>query len=98
MEAQQAQALDALQKLSQLEQAMEPAQSIGNSDGQVPEVVVGQSEVCKLADILYFHSRPLTCVLSRASTIGTSVIRKACKIDSKSSLKDPMLNHGGELR
>jgi hypothetical protein len=46
MMAQQAQALDALQKIAQLKQGMEPHQPNGNSEGSMPDLVVGQTEVC----------------------------------------------------
>jgi hypothetical protein len=44
--AQQAQALDALQKVAQLEQSMAPHRPNGNSEGSMPDLVVSQTEVC----------------------------------------------------
>jgi hypothetical protein len=46
MTAQQAQALDALQKVAQLEKAMDPTHTNGNSEGSMPDLVVAQTEVC----------------------------------------------------
>jgi hypothetical protein len=46
MMAQQAQALDAIQKIAQLKQGMDPQQPNGNSEGSMPDLVVGQTEVC----------------------------------------------------
>ena len=46
MMAQQAQALDALQKVHQLEQAMEPDHLNGESQNSAPELAVGHTEVC----------------------------------------------------
>jgi hypothetical protein len=44
--AQQAQALDALKKVHQLEQAMEPDHPNGNTQTSMPELTVGHTEVC----------------------------------------------------
>jgi hypothetical protein len=46
MMAQQAQALDALQKVHQLEQAMEPDHPNGDIQKSMPELAVGHTEVC----------------------------------------------------
>lgn len=46
MMAQQAQALDALQKVSLLEKAMEPDHPNGQSDNPMPDLTVGHTEVC----------------------------------------------------
>jgi hypothetical protein len=45
MMAQQAQALDALQKVSQLEKAMEPDHPNGKSENLMPDLTVGHTEV-----------------------------------------------------
>ena len=45
MMAQQAQALDALQKVSLLEKAMEPDHPNGQSDNPMPDLTVGHTEV-----------------------------------------------------
>ena len=45
MMAQQAQALDALQKVEQLEKAMEPDHLNGNPENPMPELSVGHTEV-----------------------------------------------------
>jgi hypothetical protein len=50
MMAQQAQALDALQKVAQLEQSMDPHRPNGNSEGSMPDLVVGQTEVCNVRE------------------------------------------------
>lgn len=44
--AQQARALDTLQKVSQLEQAMDSNQANGNSEGSASGRVESQTEVC----------------------------------------------------
>lgn len=46
MMAQQAQALDAIQKIAQLKQGMDPHQPNGKPEGSMPDLVVGQTEVC----------------------------------------------------
>ena len=46
MMAQQAQALDALQKVEQLEKAMEPDHPNGQSENPMPDLTVGHTEVC----------------------------------------------------
>lgn len=45
MMAQQAQALDALQKVSLLEKAMEPDHPNGRSENPMPDLTVGHTEV-----------------------------------------------------
>ena len=45
MMAQQAQALDALQKVSQLEKAMEPDHPNGRQENPMPDLTVGHTEV-----------------------------------------------------
>jgi phosphoglycerate-specific signal transduction histidine kinase len=56
MMAQQAQALDALQKIAQLKQGMEPAHPNGNSEGSMPDLVVGQTEVCIICEALLLNT------------------------------------------
>jgi hypothetical protein len=46
MMAQQAQAMDALQKVAQLEKAMEPDHPNGTSENPVPDLTVGHTQVC----------------------------------------------------
>jgi phosphoglycerate-specific signal transduction histidine kinase len=52
MMAQQAQALDALQKIAQLKQGMDPSHPNGNSEGSMPDLVVGQTEVYVVREAL----------------------------------------------
>jgi phosphoglycerate-specific signal transduction histidine kinase len=52
MMAQQAQALDTLQKIAQLKQGMDPSHPNGNSEGSMPDLVVGQTEVCIVREAL----------------------------------------------
>ena len=53
MMAQQAQALDALQKVSLLEKAMEPDHTNGQSDNPMPDLTVGHAEVCQDENMLW---------------------------------------------
>ena len=46
MMAQQAQAMDALQKVAQLEKAMEPVHPNGTSENPMPDLTVGHTQVC----------------------------------------------------
>ena len=43
--AQQAQAMDALQKVAQLEKAMEPDHPNGNPENPMPDLTVGHTQV-----------------------------------------------------
>ena len=52
MMAQQAQAMDALQKVAQLEKAMEPDHPNGTSENPMPDPVVGHTEVSNNGSML----------------------------------------------
>jgi hypothetical protein len=52
MMAQEAQAMDALQKVAQLEKAMEPDHPNGPSENPMPDLAVGHTQVYKNADTL----------------------------------------------
>lgn len=56
MMAQQAQALDALQKVSLLEKAMEPDHPNGQSDNPMPDLTVGHTEVYIDEDTLSYST------------------------------------------
>lgn len=56
MMAQQAQALDALQKVEQLEKAMEPDHPNGKSENPMPDLTVGHTEVCKEENTLSYST------------------------------------------